>query len=316
MGIVGVRRALTTAATGVVVAAMALCCLAGCSGSVDEARTVQTHLGRLHQVVDVDVAVPSRDRTPAITVTYDGDVDRPPVLADLVAEIVAVADDLDYPAYPLTLVPAVQPDSALTLRGASRRPVDEKTVLATWSTLTDALLGSVEYVAQRDSETITIASEGAAAHDVAEVRRTGHGSRGTTWVFRTGASTFTVDGRVRASDVALLQATQRSAGQEGQPVWARSWQLDRHSTHVRLDLDVALGTAAVTPSRLTVARYGRTLAGLARTSLTTLEATRKPAWLTLHSGGDTFATWASGQAPTKGRDPFGRGWDAWLDRQA
>jgi len=309
MGIVGVGRALAMSTIVMVITGLTL---SGCSEPVDDARTVQTHLGRLHQVVDVDVATPGTDRTAAITVTYDGDVEQPSVLAGLVGEIVQVADDLGYPAYPLTLVPAVRPESSLTVRASFH----EDNVLATWLTLTDALLGSVEYVAQRDSETITVASEGAVAHDVAEVRRIGHGTRNTTWVFRAGASAFTVDGRVRASDVALFQATQRTAGQAGQPVWARSWQLDRRATHVRLDLDVALGTADVSPRELTVTRYGRTLAGLARTSLTTLEATRKPVWLTLHSGDDTFATWASGRAPTKGRDPLGRGWDAWLSRRA
>jgi hypothetical protein len=312
MGIVGVRRALATATIGVVLAGFAL---AGCAEPVDEARTVQTHLGRLHQVVDVDVTTPGRDQTPAITVTYDGDVDQPSVLADLVAAVVKVADGLDYPAYPLTLVPAVQPDSALTIRESLRRPA-EHAVLTSWFTLTDALLGSVGYVAQRDGETITVDSEGAAAHDVAEVQRIGHGTARTTWVFTAGASTFIVGGRVRPSDVALFQATQRNAGQEGQSVWARSWQLDRRATHVRLDVDVALGRATVTPKQLTVTRYGRTLALLARTSLVALHRTRMPVWLTLHSGDDTFATWASGQATGKGRDPLRRGWDAWLARQA
>jgi hypothetical protein len=313
MGVMGVRRALAIAVIGGLLAGPAL---SGCAQPVDEARTVQTHLGRLHQVVDVDVATPSTDRAPAITVTYDADVERPAVLAGLLADVVAVADDLDYPAYPLTLVPAVQPDSALTVGAAFSDAARERTVLATWLTLTDALLGDVEYVAQRDGETITVDSEGAAAHDVAEAQRIGHGTPGTTWIFRTGRSAFTIGGRLRPSDVALFQATLRTAGQEGQPVWARTWRLDRRATHVRLDVDVALGTADVTPRDLTVTRYGRTLSGLARTSLTTLEATRKPVWLTLHSGDDTFATWASGQVPTKGRDSLGRGWDAWLAAQA
>jgi len=312
MGIVGVRRALATTAIGGVLVGLGL---SGCSDPVDEARTMQTHLGRLHHVVDVDVATPSTERTAAITITYDADVDRPPMLAGLVAAVVEVADDLGYPAYPLTLVPATAPASALTIGAAFSRPAAEDAVLTTWFAVTDAVLGSVEYVAGPGDDTITVDSEGGAAHDLAEVQRIGHGSARTTWVLRSGAATFTVDGRVRPADLRLFQTVQRSAGAEGQPVWARGWHLDRRSGHVRLDLDVALGSAAVTPDRLTVARYGRTVAPVARNSLVAL-GNRRPAWLTLHSGDDTFATWASGQAPGPGRDPLRRGWDVWLGQQA
>lgn len=311
MGIVGVTRALAT------VTAMTLgAVLAGCAESVDEARTVQAQIERLHQVVDVAVTTPSTDRTAAIRVTYDGDVDQPSVLAELIAAVGKVADGQDYPAYPLTLVPATEPDSALTIGGDFRNRAAEDKVLATWFTVTGALLGSVGYVAGQDGETITVDSEGGVAHDLAEVRRVGHGSGRTTWVFRAGAATFTVGGRVRPSDVALFQVAQRNAGVEGQPVWARSWQLDRRPGHVRLDLDVALGSADVSPGQLTVPRYGRTVAPLAHNSLVALGRTRRPAWLTLHRGDDTFATWASGQTPGKGRDPLARGWDVWLMQQA
>jgi hypothetical protein len=313
MGIVGVRRALATTTIGLVLAGLGLC---GCSEAVDEARAVQTRIGRLHQVVDVDVTTPSTERTAAITVTYDDSVDRPPVLASLVAAVVEVADDLDYPAYPLTLVPATEPASALTIGGAFPRPAAEDAVLTTWFTVTGALLGAVGYDAGLDGETITVDSEGGAAHDLAEVQRIGRGSARTTWVFRAGGATFTVDGRVRPADLRLFQAVQRNAGVEGQPVWARGWQLDRRSGHVRLDLDLTLGTAGVTPGQLTVARYGRTLAPLAHNSLIALDGTRRPAWLRLHNGDDTFATWASGKAPGRGRDRLGRGWDVWLALQA
>ena len=313
MGIVGVRRALATTTIGVVLTGLGL---SGCADPVDEARTAQTRIGRLHQVVDVDVATPSTERTAAITVTYDADVDRPPVLAGLVAAVVEVADDLGYPAYPLTLVPATAPASALTIGAAFRSPAAEDATYSTWFRVTDAVLGSVEYVAGPGGETVTLGSEGGAAHDLAEVQRIGHGTARTTWVLRSGAATFTVDGRVRPADLGLFQAVQRNAGVAGQPVWAHDWQLDRRSGHVRLDLDLTLGSAGVTAGELTVARYGRTLAPLARNSLLALGGSRRPAWLTLHNGDDTFATWTSGQAPGRGRDPLGRGWDAWLVRQA
>jgi hypothetical protein len=313
MGIAGVRRTLATTSIGVVLTGLGL---TGCSDPVDEARTVQTHLGRLHQVVDVDVTTPGTDRTAAITVTYDGDVDRPPELAGLVAAVVEVADDLGYPAYPLTLVPATEPASALTIGTAFRNPRAEDAALTTWFTVTGALLGTVGYVAGPGGETITVDSDGGAAHDLAEVQRIGHGTTRTTWVFRAGTATFTVGGRVRPADLDLFQAVQRNAGVEGQPVWARGWQLDRRSGHLRLDLDLALGRPAVSPGQLTVSRYGRTVAPLARNSLLALGGGRRPAWLTLHSGDDTFATWASGQPPGRGRDRLGRGWDAWLEQQA
>jgi hypothetical protein len=313
MGIVGMRRALATTTLGMMLAGLTL---SGCSEAVDEARAVQTRIGRLHQVVDVDVATPSTERTAAITVTYDDRVDQPSVLAGLVAAVVEVVDGLGYPAYPLTLVPATEPASALTIGGAFPQRAAEDAVLTTWFAVTGALLGSVGYVAGPDGETITVVSEGGVAHDLAEVRRIGHGSARTTWVFRAGPATFTVGGRVRPSDVALFQAVQRNAGVEGQPVWAHAWRLDRRSGHVRLDLDLALGSADVTPSRLTVPRYGSTVAPLASNSLIALDKTRRPAWLTLHSGDDTFATWASGRPPGRGRDPLGRGWDVWLMQQS
>ncbi|GAA4748952.1 hypothetical protein GCM10023350_37440 [Nocardioides endophyticus] len=313
MGIVGVRRALAITVLGLMLAGLTL---SGCSEAVDGARAVQTRIGRLHQVVDVDVTTPGTERTAAITVTYDDSVDQPSVLAGLVAAVVEVADGLKYPAYPLTLVPATEPASTLTIGGAFPRPAVEDAVLTTWFTLTGALLGSVGYVAGPDGERITVDSAGGAAHDLAEVQRIGHGTARTTWVFRAGTATFTMGGRVRPADLGLFQAVQRNAGVEGQPVWARGWQLDRRSGHVRLDLDLAFGDAGPTLGQLTVARYGRTLAPLAHNSLIALDRSRQRAWLTLHSGDDTFAAWASGQTPGRGRDPLGRGWDVWLVQQA
>ncbi|GAA4706019.1 hypothetical protein [Nocardioides conyzicola] len=319
MGIVGGRRGHArphATAAIVLVAALLASILAGCAEPVDESRTVQTHIGRLHHVIDVDVATPTPDRSAAITVTYAGDVETPAALSALVTAIGAVAADLDYPAYLLTLVPALDPKSALTVDPGFAARRDETDVLSTWLSLTEALLGTVGYDVRADGETISVGSAGATAHDIAEVRRIGHGTAATTWVFRAGEATFTASARVRASDVALFQAVQRNAGAEGQPVWARSWQLDRRQDHVRLDLDLVIGSASVPAAQLTVARYGRTLAPLAHTSLTALAATRTSAWLTLHHGHDAFASWASDQPAAAGRDPLDRGWDVWLGRQA
>jgi hypothetical protein len=311
MGFLGGRGAATVLAAALLGAGMA-----GCSEAVDEARTVQTHLGRVPDVVAVDVTTPTRNRTAAITVTYADDIERPAELATLITAIDDTATDLDYPAYRLTLVPSMAPDSALVVESVVRDRAVVDDALPSWFTVTSALLGAVTYDVQPDAETITVDAQGAAAHDVAEAQRIGHGTRRTTWVFRAESSTFTASGRLRPSDVALFQAVQRNAGVSGQPVSASSWQLDRRDDHVRLDLDVAFGTTPVPPAQLTVLRYSRTVAPLARVSLVALDRTRLPAYLTLHSGSDTFATWASGQEPGKGRDPLNRGWDVWLAEQA
>lgn len=319
MGIVGGRRGPArprSVAAIAVVAALIGAALTGCSDDVDESRTVQTHLGRVHQVIDAKVTPPTPDHSAAIRVTYDSQVDTATRLGDLIGEIEKVAEGLHYPAHRLTLIPAVAPTAALVVGDGFADHAQQGAVLTAWFALTGALLGPVTYDVQPDAETITVAAEGAAAHDVAEAQRIGHGSARTTWVFEADGSAFTATGRVRPADVALFQAVQRNAGVSGQPVWASTWQLDRRSDHVRLDLDLAFGTTLVAPAQLTVARYGRTVAPMARVSLTALASTRLPAWLTLHSGSDTFATWASRQAPGRGRDPRRRGWDPWLTQQA
>ena len=319
MGIVGGRRGHARphgAAATVLVAALLATSLGACAEPVDESRTVQTHIGRLHHVVDVDVTTPTPDRAAAITVTYAADVESPATVSGLINDVGTVADDLDYPTYLLTLVPAVDPDSALAVdAGFPGRPA-KKDVLTTWFALTEALLGAVTYDVRPDGETISVASEGGAAHDIAEVQRIGHGTATTTWVFHTGEATFTASARLRPADVALFQAVQRNAGAAGQPVWARSWQLDRRRSHVRLDLDLVIGSGTVSADQLTVARYGRTLEPLTRTSLTALAAVKTPAWLSLHHDDDTFASWASEDPAAQGRDPLDRGWDTWLGQQS
>ncbi|MFC6041513.1 hypothetical protein [Nocardioides hankookensis] len=312
MGLVGGRRGSALA----LVAALAGAALTGCADTVDGARTVQTHLGRVHEVVAVQVTPPTPDHAPAIRVTYGARIDSPTTLGDLVDEVEKVADRLDYPARRVTLVPADAPTSALTVGSDLGDGAARTDALTTWFAVTTALLGPVTYDVERDAETITVTSGGGAAHDVAEAQRIGRGGSRTTWVFRAGSSTFTAGGRLRPSDVALFQAVQRNAGVSGQPVWAKAWQLDRRGTHVRLDLDLAFGTALVAPAQLTTARYGRTVAPTARVSLVALARTGLPAMLSLHCGSDTFAAWESGQPPGQGRDPLGRGWDPWLAQQA
>jgi hypothetical protein len=319
MGIVGGRRGHArphAAAVIAVVAALLATALSGCAADLDESRAVQTEIGRVHQVVDVEVTTPSRDHAPAVSVTYSDAVDDPTELTALVRAVGRVTARRDYPAYLLTLVPAVDHDSALTVDEGFVDRDDAGDVLTTWFAVIDALIGPVRYVARPDGETITVDSGGGAAHDIAEVRRIRHGTATTTWTFRAGGGTFTASGRVRASDAALFQAVQRNAGSAGQPAWASGWQLDRRATHVRLDLDVDLDGGAVVPAQVTIPRFGRAIAPLADTSLTALLATGLPAWLRLHDGDDVFGSWASGQEPATGRDPHRRGWDAWLVKRA
>lgn len=319
MGIVGGRRGHArprAAAAIAAIVAMLGATLSGCADTVDEARTLEAKIGRLHQVVDATVATPTADQAGAISVTYADDVDNPSELAALVARVEAVAAERDYPAHRLALVPSVEPDSTLVVDGGFGGADAQDEVLTTWFTLTDALLGPVTYVVRPDGEAITVDSQGGAAHDLAEVHRIGHGTPRTTWVFRSGAATFTASGRVRAADITLFQVMQRNAGAAGQPASVRDWQLDRRDTHVRLDLDIALGRSDVAPEQLTTGRYARTLAPLVHNALVALTGTGLPAWLRLHHGADVFGSWATDRTPAKGRDPLGRGWDAWLVQQS
>ena len=186
-----------------------------------------------------------------------------PVLAGLVADVVEVADDLDYPAYPLTLVPAIQPDvdadrrrrlPRARRRGRGPRPRGSRS-----PTRCSARSRTSR---SRDGETITVDSDGGAAHDVAEVQRIGHGDRPTP----PGCS-----GRARRpsrSTAGCDRPTWRSSrpcsatpASEGQPVWARAWQLDRRADpRAARPRRRARRPPTSAPRRLTVARYGRTLA--------------------------------------------------------
>jgi hypothetical protein len=317
MRIVGGRRARARLRAGVLLTALAAgsTVLAGCSDEPDRARLVQTDVQRLDHVLRAEVAIPTTDRAPAVRVTYDAHLADTDSLGVLVAGVAEVAAARDYPTYRLTLVPVADPGSSLTVDAAFVDRRGRATVLDTWLLLTRALLGTVTYDVAADHETIGVDSGGGAAHDVAEVRRIGHGTARTAWAFDTGSGRFTVTGQVTVRDQVLVQAVQRNAGAAGQPVWVPTWQLDRGDGHVRLDLEVDVASAAA-PAQLTVARFGPSLAPLVRTMLTALRATGEPAWLRLHTAGstpdDVFGSWATGRTPVRGRDPLSRGWDAWL----
>lgn len=307
MGIVGGRAVAT---------ALALAALAGCAGAPDVARTAEGELAQLDGVADAAVTAPTTDRAAALTVTYDAGAGSGD-LAALADAVATVAETHDYATYRLTLVPELEPDSALVVGpdfsgSGAGRPVVDAFVLAT-----AALLGPVRHEVDGDREEITVDSNGGVAQDVAEARRIRYGGATTTWVFHAGAGTFTVGGRVSARDLALLQAVRRSTGSEGQRAWAEAWRLDRRPGHVRLDLEVALDGSPVPGAELTAARYGSALAPLVDTTLATLAGTGLATWVRLlDSSGDVLATWSSEQPAAPGRDPLGRGWDAWVAARA
>ena len=93
-------RSRTTAA--VTTAAVLAAVSAGCAGGVDQAHSVQTRIGRISSVTDVDVEVPTPDRAARIEVELAPGVDDAGLLA-LVASVDEVATREAYPSYRLDL---------------------------------------------------------------------------------------------------------------------------------------------------------------------------------------------------------------------
>ncbi|MEP9363103.1 hypothetical protein ABLE68_09080 [Nocardioides sp. CN2-186] len=292
--------------------------LAGCTEEADRAHVLQTHIGRIEHVDSVDVTTASRDRGTVIAVRFDaGAVDRAPALTTLIADVDAAVDDEGYSTYRLDLTP----DSGaakLVVDDSFAGRDDETAVLTNWYAVRDALLGDLEYVVVPGVETITVDSGGAIAHDVSEAGHLHYGSAGTTWTFVNADTSFTVAGAVGFDDSSLFQDVQRSVSSESLQASAPGWRLDRRDGHVRLDLDVEFDGQPVPPAELTIARYGADVSALARAAIGAARVAGLPVWLDLHnddgSGAfdDDFASWVTGQAPAKGRDPLDRGWDVWL----
>src|SRR6478609_533715 len=124
----GGRRAVTRAA---VAALLPLALLSACSGALDQANTVQTHLNRIEEVASAKVVTPSADTGAAITVTYTGS-DTVRELGRLIAEIDRVADEQDYPSYRLDLVPAANDGDRLLIDDTFAGSSDEADVLGNW----------------------------------------------------------------------------------------------------------------------------------------------------------------------------------------
>ena len=304
------------ARASVLLVALPLLGLAGCTGALDQAHSVQTRLNRIDEVVDSRVSTPSPSTGAAIEVVYDyaGTVRS---LSRLIKAIDAVADGEDYPSYRLDLVPATNDHDRLTVDDSFGGSEDQASVLGNWFATTGALLGDVQYRFEPGAEEIDVDSGPGIAHDVGEASRIRYGFPGTVWTFRDGDSSFVASGRVSPTDVQLFQGAQRTVTSEVLPAPASAWTLERRDRHVLLDLDVALPGGPVPPDRLTPARYGDTVARLSDAAMTVVRVAGLPATIRLiatapDGDDDVFGYWVSDRRPVRGRDPLARGWDLWL----
>lgn len=316
----GGRRAVGRAAVAATLPLALLgACFTACTGALDQAHTVQTHLNRIDEVTSSEVATPSADTGAAITVTYT-DADSPRELGRLIAEIDRVADEQDYPSYRLDLVPAANDADRLMIDDRFAGSSDEDQVLANWFATTAALLGDVRYRFESGDEAIDLDSGAGILHDVGEASRIGYGFDGTVWTFRSGDSAFVVAGRVSPTDVSLFQGTQRTVASEVLPAPASTWRLERRDGHVLLDLRVEFAGGSVEPERLTTGRYGHDVERLAEAAMGAVGVASLPVTLRLVNpvpdADDVFGFWSSDARPVRGRDPLMRGWDVWLDQLA
>lgn len=316
----GGRRAVARAAVAATLPLALLgACLTACTGALDQAHTVQTHLNRIDEVTSSKVATPSADTGAAITVTYTG-ADAPRELGRLIAEIDRVADEQDYPSYRLDLVPAANDADRLMIDDRFAGSPDEDQVLANWFATTAALLGDVRYRFESGDESIDLDSGAGILHDVGEASRIGYGFDGTVWTFRSGDSAFVVAGRVSPTDVSLFQGAQRTVASEVLPAPASTWRLERRDGHVLLDLRVEFAGGFVEPERLTTDRYGDDVERLAEAAMGAVGVGSLPVTLRLVNpvpdADDVFGFWSSDARPVRGRDPLMRGWDVWLDQLA
>ena len=310
----GGRRAVARASA--LLLALPVLSVAGCSGALDQAHSVQTHLNRIDEVADSQVSTPSASTGAAIEVVYDG-VDTARSLARLIKAIDAVADGEDYPSYRLDLVPAANDRDRLTVDDSFAGSDDETSVLDNWFATTGALLGDVRYRFEPGTEEIDVDSGAGIAHDVGEASRIRYGFPGTVWTFRDGDSSFVASGRVSPTDVSLFQGAQRTVTSEVLPAPASAWTLERRDRHVLLDLEVDFPGGPVPPERITVQRYGDAVARLSDAAMAVVRTAGLPATIRLIAAtpdgdDDVFGYWVSDRRPVRGRDPLARGWDLWL----
>ena len=289
---------------------------AGCAGSIDQAHSVQTKLGRVDGVVEVEVTAATPDHGARIGVVFTPELAPRDVLV-LVRAIAEVASEEDYPSYRLDLREAESEQDLLVVDDSFDESPRAREVVDTWQRVGDALLGDVTFVFEPGSESISVDAGGAFLHDIAEASRIRYGHpQTTTWQFTVDPSVFVLDGRVTATDLLLAQRVQRTVASPNLVVPASTWRLERRADHVLLDLRPDFVDGPVPPRDLSVSRYGEDLELLVETAVDAVHVTSRPIWLRLRqetpAGDDVFAWWVSDQRPVRGRDPLGRGWDGWL----
>lgn len=306
-------RLAVTAALAVALAGL----VAGCAGSVDQAHTVQTRIGRIDEVLDAEVTPATPDHGARITVVMAPRLAAAQVVA-LVRDVAAVADGEDYPSYRLDLR-VDGTDDVLVVDDTFEHAPHGRAVVERWQRVAATMLGGVTTVVEPAGEAISVASEGGFLQDVAEASRIPRLGGSLTWRFTTGPSVFVVAGRVRGTDVLLAQRVQRTVDSPSLPLPAPVWRLESRRDHVLLDLVVDLDER-VSARSLTRRHYAPEVRALVEGALGAVGVTREPLWMRLRhrtaAGDDVFAWWVSGQPPVAGRDRLDRGWDRWLRARA
>ena len=289
--------------------------LAGCTGAVDQAHSIQTKLGRIEAISEADVTTPTADRGAAISVTYDGE-GTVRELSALIAAIDKIATDADYPSFRLDLQPVESEGDLLVVDDSFSGSDDETGVLDNWLTALDVVLGDITYTFEPGNESIDVDAGAAIAHDVSEASRLRYGFPDTTWTFRNGDTSFAASGRISPTDVMLFQDVQRSVSSAVLPAPAPAWRLERRDKRVLLDLDVAFQDAPVDPAQLTIRRYDDDVERLTTAAFAAVDVAGLPVRMQLRNptetGADVFGYWISDQHPVRGRDRLMRGWDLWL----
>lgn len=307
---------ITRSAAAVTAAAALLAAGAGCAREIDRAHSVQTELGRIAAVADVEVDATTADRGARIEVALGAGLDDAAVVA-LVAAVDRVASTHAYPSYRLDLTEPGTGDVLVvddTFAEDRRAPA----VVSAWRRTASAFIGDTTVTYEGRRTTVRVVSEGGMAHDVAESSRLAPPPRPVSWRYESSVATVVLAGRVTPADVALVARVQRGVVSPSLPVAARTWRLERQRTLAELDLRADVGSAAA--GDLTAAVWGDRLGPLARTAVAALGRPRPRVVLRLSrpvdDGSDVFGWWTSDRAPAEGRDRLRRGWDEWLVQQS
>lgn len=301
------------ARAGLLASLVLLSGLAGCSQDVNRALSLQTTLDTLDGVSQSDVASATEDAVARVDVMLEPDLDAGATLA-VIRDVTEATDEAGWTGYLLDIRRSLVDEDSLLVDEAFATSRDARVITENWIRVSDALLGEVLYTYQTGNESIAVASGGGIGHDVAEASRIGYGWKDTTWRFSATGATFIVSGRVEGRDATLFDRVQRSVSSSVLPVPARTWRLERRTTHVVLDLEVRV--AGDDPERITVQRWAASLRPLAEAALSTTRYPDRARWLLISDRTetdekDTFASWSSTSPPVRGRDPYLRGWDQW-----